>query len=223
MSLVAHVGSEPAVDVALFAAVIVSVGCASLAALVFAPKLPRKVQITTNVLSGCTAAAVWCAANLDWTARVMGVAAFAYIVWNLDSAMRARSRVDELDSGTKRRRLVEAVQLLAADANVQLSVFPDFAVKADEVVSTFGEVFAFVPELVDSGLLSAGALDQLRRLDAHIDGMGRDGPSMWTESAVEQHSAWEELRRLARAALGELGESRRPPRVDWATYVSGRD
>ena len=120
----------------------------------------------------------------------------------------------------KLRRLVASLQLLAAEADVQLSVFPTFVCKPDEIVLTFDECSVFSQELVDAELLSVRAEVQLQRVDECIASLG-DEDSIWSESAVREDPQWAELRQVARTALKEMGEIQQAPELGWMAFVPG--
>jgi hypothetical protein len=119
----------------------------------------------------------------------------------------------------KLKRVVASVQLLASEADVQLSAFPDGVCKPDEIVLTFGECGMFVKELSAVGLLSKNDQDLLLRLEGRIVSLGGGKESIWSESAVREDPEWAELRQLARATLKEMGVSEQVPDIDWNTYV----
>jgi len=124
-----------------------------------------------------------------------------------------------VDLKQKLKRLVASVQLLAAEAEVQLSAFPAGVCKADEIVLTFDDCLVFLQELVDAGLLSVDARDQLQRINGRISKLGDGKDSVWSDSAVRKDPEWAELRQLAMAALEEMSETQQAPELGWMAFV----
>ncbi len=111
-------------------------------------------------------------------------------------------------------RLEWSILALAQPAEAQLSLFPDFVHKPDELVLNFEEAL--------DGLLGCEAQlteDQwaaIRALDAPILAMsGGHHPDFWTEDALRSHPLWEEIRGLAKRTAEAFGwELRAPPASD---------
>jgi hypothetical protein len=117
-----------------------------------------------------------------------------------------------------RDKLERAVLALAQPADVQLSLYPDFVCKADELALDFEDGLC---EMV--GHEEAFSPEQHRAIDALNDLLSSMGGELnaafWTEDAVRTHPTWDEIRRLARDAVIVCGwELRRPPPPD-GTYV----
>ena len=122
----------------------------------------------------------------------------------------------------KLNQVIDSVHLLAAEAEVQLSSLPDFVHKPNDISTTFEVVYAYVPELVEAGLLSKRVKLHLEQIDSFLDEfvqLARKDGTLWTDDAIRTHPKWQELRVLAITALKELGEIRRQPKLDWVTYV----
>ena len=121
----------------------------------------------------------------------------------------------------KLKRLVASIQLLAADANVQLSAFPVGVCKADEIVLAFDECLVFLRELADANFISVDAKEEIQRVDEFVSNLGGKEASVWSDSAVRESPDWLELRRLAKATLKQMGEIQEVPKLDWMTFVPG--
>lgn len=119
-------------------------------------------------------------------------------------------------------RLVDAIQLLAADYETQREAIPNFAHLPDELALIYSESLLCIEqhtdELVDFGFLSGSALQKLRELDdtlARISGK----PSLWTIDALTHSSEWQQVRERAREILRQLGVPISPPKLDWISYI----
>ncbi len=119
-------------------------------------------------------------------------------------------------------RLIESLQSPAADSATQVALFPDFVNVADELALTCHECLLAVEPLADTGLVSADQMRRLRALDALIEDLGRDGDERhWTPQALAHGEEWRRIRELAEQALASFGRGKRPPNLDWISYVEG--
>ncbi|MDQ6601325.1 MAG: hypothetical protein M3Z19_01225 [Chloroflexota bacterium] len=117
-------------------------------------------------------------------------------------------------------RLVESVELLAADFDVQRSVLPAFVHVPDEVALTFDSAMAAIDQIGDAGLLTSKQIDFLAKINAILDTMsGSEHASFWTPDAMKHDPVWNEVRMLARKALHSLGQHVRDPDLGWMHYV----
>jgi hypothetical protein len=110
-----------------------------------------------------------------------------------------------------RDRLQRAILALAQPAEVQLSLFPDFVCKADELALDFEDgLYELVGHEAAMTPPQRVAIDALDALLSRMS--GEENSAFWTEDAVRSHPAWEEIRGAARAVLVAFGwEFRRPP------------
>jgi hypothetical protein len=121
-------------------------------------------------------------------------------------------------------RLQWSLQALACEAEVQLSLYPDFACKVDELaldydnwrkaaVGNFGDEF------------SSESLRLLAAIDEKLSTMSKGGVTfdndLWTPRGLKQSSHWRELRDMARASLETLGWPATNPGKSPNTYVKG--
>jgi len=108
-------------------------------------------------------------------------------------------------------RLKHSLQVLALPAAAQVSLFPDFVLKADELVLNFDHWRHCAVENYHSEM-TAAQLDSLATLDAHIGGPNSVGDeTVWEESALYSHPFWEEIRRLSVHALKAFRWSQEMP------------
>ena len=119
------------------------------------------------------------------------------------------------------QRLIESLQALAAPADVQLSRFPDFVVKGEELALDFDDAFMLVrdcPQL----LLTSAQLDALVEIDRALAAIsGARHAELWTEAALRESARWDAVRTLARAALITLNTPVQDPDPPRTVYVRG--
>ena len=119
------------------------------------------------------------------------------------------------------QRLITSLQALAAPADIQLTRFPDFVVKADELASDFDDALMLMrdcPQLE----LTGEQTDALDAVESALDAMS--GPlcrHLWSDSALCESAHWARVRELAAAALAALGASVTIPAASHAVYVRG--
>lgn len=112
--------------------------------------------------------------------------------------------------------LQRAVLALAQPAEVQLSLFPDFVCKADELVLDFDNGLPALP----NAAYTDAQLAALAELDRLITSMGeKPHDDFWTDDGLRSHPTWEEIRALARACANAFGWEMRIPPPSGATYV----
>ncbi|MFO0889221.1 MAG: hypothetical protein U0790_08785 [Isosphaeraceae bacterium] len=117
------------------------------------------------------------------------------------------------------------LQALAIDAEAQLSLFPDFVLKADELALDFDHWFSTARSLL-AAELSEEQMEALSAIDARLEAMSRGGPDfeegLWSDAALVSSPQWAEIRSLARAALRIMGWPLEVPPSGRAVYVTGR-
>ncbi|MFC8833295.1 hypothetical protein ACFT8V_08845 [Streptomyces griseoincarnatus] len=110
------------------------------------------------------------------------------------------------DPTSRRRLLMEALTVLAAPASAQTAWLEKHGVLTDEIALDFDHAFRMAERLVEEGLLSRGALPDLRMIDSIFDEMTRDGaPDRWTTAALIGDAGWGQARGLAQRVLAREG------------------
>jgi hypothetical protein len=128
----------------------------------------------------------------------------------------------EMSEADHLARLVDATRLLAADADMQIGVFPDFVHIPDELALTFDDAFLLCAQLERSGHLNRAQIEALGCIDEALTELtNRRDPSMWTLAAIHESFEWQEIRAKARAALDVMGVTMEPPTLRGITYVPG--
>ncbi len=97
-----------------------------------------------------------------------------------------------------------SLQALAAPAEVQLTLFPDFDWKVDELAIEFDQWYQVMKRR--QSLFTIRARRLLEDLNKKLDEMsGPENSRYWEEDTLRTDSAWETIRNLARLALNALG------------------
>jgi len=106
------------------------------------------------------------------------------------------------------RELKWSLQALAIPASDQLSLFPQFAAKPDELARDFDHWASVVNENYEEELSSAqiDALAAISQTFQTISGHAAEFEAeLWTEEAVRSSSHWDDIRRVAAVALEVFG------------------
>jgi len=118
-----------------------------------------------------------------------------------------------------RTQLQKAVLALAQPANVQLSLFPEFVCKADELALDFEDG---LHELVGHEI-SGEQRAAVEALEEIITSMsGEQNASFWTEEALRSDPTWDDIRSAAKAVLIAFGWEPRTPSPSGAIYIPAR-
>lgn len=121
-------------------------------------------------------------------------------------------------------RLQWAVQALARPAREQVTLFPDFVCKADEIALEFDEHARSILDGECQGL-STDQAATLVALDQYLESVSGSEANAenWTEDALHASPVWERIRDLARATLAAFGwNDQCPPSERGYVYVQGR-
>ncbi|MYS72879.1 hypothetical protein GTY88_21045 [Streptomyces sp. SID5926] len=107
---------------------------------------------------------------------------------------------------------MEALTVLAADSQVQMSWLVRHAVMTDEIALDFDHAFRMAEALVAEGEPARGVMADLREIDVVLSKMsGGRNADRWTRDALSTDEGWALARRLARRVLvAELGEWQHP-------------
>lgn len=101
-------------------------------------------------------------------------------------------------------QLERGVLALAQPAELQLSLFPDFVCKADELALDFedgiSELVGHEDEITPSQRAALDALDKLV-----LSMSGERHAAFWTEEAVKSHPVWDDIRAAAKSTISAFG------------------
>lgn len=123
-----------------------------------------------------------------------------------------------VDSQTQLQELHWALQALAQPADVQLTLFPDFACKTDELALDFDDWAPAVlqcPEIE----LTEPQRTALQHIDEAFTKMNAEGTPIWTDDALRSAPEWEQARSLARQALAAFAWPPDAPPLRRGAYV----
>lgn len=119
------------------------------------------------------------------------------------------------------RRLKQSLQALAMPAEIQLSLFPDFVCKADELANDFDHWMGCVFSNGEDTLTDAQSAT-LAAIDAQLAVMSNKTYGIeWTEDELYTRPEWARVRLLAVDALNAFGWEITAPPPSEDTYVPG--
>jgi hypothetical protein len=115
-------------------------------------------------------------------------------------------------------RLKHSLQALAIPASEQVSLFPDFVIKTEELILEFEHwrVTALKNYRAD---LTDKQCDSLAAIDAHSTAPSKE---VWDESALASHPFWQHIRRLAKESLDAFEWPLDAPKSYAREYVRGK-
>lgn len=97
-----------------------------------------------------------------------------------------------------------SLQALAASAEIQLNLFPDFDLKVDELAIEFDQWYQVIKRR--RTMFTKKQKTLLEDLNQKLDEIsGPDNEHYWLEDTLKTDVAWESIRSLARLALSALG------------------
>ena len=114
-----------------------------------------------------------------------------------------------------------SLQALALPAPTQHALFPTFVCVADELALDFDDSLRLATPQANFTPEQRTALTVLDELFSQMSGKHR--AELWTDSALESHPAWQQIRDLARRALETFGWDLQSPPTNRAVYVRGRE
>jgi len=119
------------------------------------------------------------------------------------------------------QRLQHATQALAAPAEVQLQLYPEFAAQPDELGLDYGEALAQAMELPEWGKLRGSGRELLLKLEDYLNQMSVPSRRhVWTEPGLRSAPEWAAIRTTAAAALLMLHWPEGPPPRSPDTFVA---
>ena len=119
-------------------------------------------------------------------------------------------------------RLIQAIQLLAADYETQIGILPDFVHIPDELALTYGDCFLFADDIAEAGLIEEEVLVRLKELDDTFEHLSRKGnEAFWTLSRLRDSDEWQCIRSMASKLLVVLGRQKQHPDLYWISYIKG--
>jgi hypothetical protein len=123
---------------------------------------------------------------------------------------------DDTQRDEKVAMLIDALRLMASPSDVQLAVLPDFVAVPDEVALRVLDAFV----VIHSTELSDEVQDAMRSIVDSVDRLPLESAEQWDPATLES-APYQELRRLASAALDRLGAVYEVPTMSGTAYVQG--
>ena len=109
------------------------------------------------------------------------------------------------------QQLWDAVELLARPAGKQIQYLTENGVGPDELALTFDDAFIVFKGNADRRReVSSPQFVAMTALDSALDAMSDDA-THWTTEAVRSDRAWEEVRKLASAAMSTRADEQTVP------------
>lgn len=100
---------------------------------------------------------------------------------------------------------IEGLRLAGSSYTSLKKEMPSFVDIVDEVLISFGESMAMVPQLIEVGIIPESMLLTLKKIDSLLESL--DITATLSEEEVLNHSQRLESMALARRLLSELGEN----------------
>jgi hypothetical protein len=116
-------------------------------------------------------------------------------------------------------KIIESIQLLAADFDTQVKSLPGFVHVPDEVLLTYGDNFLLAKQVLSAGLIDESQYALMQELYDALDRVAVYKGYDEALEAMKSHPSWQVLRSQAADALCALGIEKRPPDLSHITYV----
>ncbi len=117
------------------------------------------------------------------------------------------------------RMMVETLRLLAAPAEMQVTLFPSFVDIPGEVAQLSDDVCYLLEQIRVAGLVSATQEAEFRAISKLFNEMADDGPAgLWTIDAMEKAPEWSAIRERSQLLLVNLGKCSRAPNLYWFAF-----
>lgn len=110
------------------------------------------------------------------------------------------------------QKLIETIKLVAAPADVQLSVIPTQACRPDEIAFCVEEILPLLPTLEAQQIISGTVAENVKEIDRMFLSFERQDR---TEDALLHSPKWENVRTMAANVLKLTGEKAEPPHLFW--------
>jgi len=95
-----------------------------------------------------------------------------------------------------------SLQAMACDSETQISLFPDFVVVADEIITDFDHWRTVASRYKSE--FSQAQIESLHQVDLVIDEINRSQEDLWENDSLATHELWGRLRIAGANALKEF-------------------
>lgn len=117
------------------------------------------------------------------------------------------------------RMMVETLRLLAAPAEMQITLFPEYVDIPGEIAQLSDDLCYLLGQIRDAGLISAEQAAEFRAISDLFSEMPDDGPgNLWTTDAMKGAPEWTSLRERSRLLLADLGARWCMPQLYWFRF-----
>ena len=117
-------------------------------------------------------------------------------------------------TNSDRQKLIEVLTLAAADADTQISVFPDFVHIPDEIALVISNAAKYVPITQED----KDILEVFKEIDETLlEYAGQE--NFWTIENLQNGYVWQKIRLIARSKLKELNIPESIPNLFWLQYM----
>lgn len=96
-----------------------------------------------------------------------------------------------------------SLQAMACDSETQISLFPDFIVASDEIITDFDHWRRAVESRYKSEF-SQEQIESLNQINKVIDQITKSEEEIWDNDSLKTHYLWRELRNAGTRALKEF-------------------
>jgi hypothetical protein len=113
-------------------------------------------------------------------------------------------------------RLIDSLQILAADYKTQTKLFPEFVCLPDELVRNYNDCLEFAQQLSDEGLITDWQQTKIEEIAQPFRRLGSiDAENIWTLDALKNYPEWQNVRSLAKEALFNLTQQKQQLNIPW--------
>lgn len=100
-----------------------------------------------------------------------------------------------------RYRIIESIKLLASDGAVQLSCYPDFVCKGDEIANSLGDWLLLYSQSIAQGKNHAFSPEELKQIISLDEAIAMLAPGEFSDEAILNSDSWTDVRQKAKETL----------------------
>ena len=120
-------------------------------------------------------------------------------VWSKDMLRKKKTSISEIE--ILKNRIIESIKLLASEGEVQLSCFPDFVCKGDEIANSLGDWLLMYKNIGASEAANAFLPDELKQIISIDEYISELEPRDFSDEAIINSYKWRIIREKANAVL----------------------
>lgn len=111
-----------------------------------------------------------------------------------------------------------SLQAIACDSETQISLFPDFIVASDEIITDFDHWKRAVESRYRTEF-SPGQIESLHQIHVVINQITNSEDEIWDNDSLKTHHLWKELRNAGARALKEFNWNFEIPATSRSIFV----